>query len=93
MTTINHKSIFENSNAMYDFGIDSLDTQASVIDEVEQILARAFCGAMAIEDAELMDEIGEEMDVIADWKDCMLCCDEEGIDYTDTAAFMEIAAA
>lgn len=92
MTATNHETIFENSSSLYDYGIDNLDTQASVVDEVEQILARAFCGAMAIEDKVLMDEIMAEMDIIADWKDCMLCCDEEGIDYTDTAAFMEIAA-
>ena len=87
------ESIFEDASSFYAYNNDNDESQAIMIDAVEQILARAFNAAMAIEDTDLMDEIATEMDIIADWKDFILYCDEEGIDCTNTADFMEAYAA
>lgn len=87
------ESIFENANGIYNYNNDNDEAQVIMVDAVEQILARAFNAAMAIEDTDLMYEIAEEMDIIADWKDFILYCDEEGIDCTNMADFMEAYAA
>lgn len=86
MTTKSY-SIFETASDQSIF-VDDLNCQYSMVEEVEVVLARAFVGAQEIGEREIMDEIHAELDAIDQWKEAIDYCDEQGIDTTDSAAFM-----
>ena len=87
MTTKTSFSVFEIASDIID-----TDDLYEMVNHVEGIIARAFVGALAINDEDTMADIRAELDAIDSWKDTIDCCDSEGVDCEDSASFMSVFA-